>query len=686
MHANFLCFLLAVGFLLASSDLGAQNEYRVHYRIDDGKLSLRLAPENFPTFLGAAAGAKYVDLYAINPANRSGEGPRLINQDELKPLAYEDWMKLEHSLYDTVGIMSVYFNRMNAEFKDLFADTFDGQLRPEQYDTARINLLEYGNRNDFRAAERSGFALTFSIPPNVPVIAGKVYGPGSQDTFYFDLPIASYKPPALPELRVIWKSRNASLSWRTTEYREDYWGWQVDKSVDGGPFVPQFELPLENSFDTIVGAPDTANYLAHRDPRISNDAKTTYRLYGIDYLGKRSLTYREVSGGGISDIQNSPLLIEGIQTDSNYAVLRWEMKAEDAPLVKEYVIIHRDTLAGEYETAMAGISPTARQAAVPMKYRSNYYRVQALSVRGTLLSSFEALVMSYDKDPPAVPRDFTGYIDSLGLVHLSWTTSNEIDLDGYYLFKGFEEKEEKAMITAIPLKGPTHIDTVSMVNPIETIYYQLRSVDTRGNSSNFTPILALKKPDLYPPIQPQFSTVKADGKAISLAWVRSPSDDVVSYSLFRRVVGANDYDPVGEWPATAARSYLDSFVVADVDYEYIIRATDDDGLVSEDSQPVALRLRSYGVRPPIQDFSLSGNPEERTITVSWTYDQAPREFYLYRGKEDQPVSLLKVLSGNDRTFLDPGLRKGTTYKYLMRAVFPDGKVSPFTGEVTLLLD
>jgi len=210
-------------------------------------------------------------------------------------------------------------------------------------------------------------------------------------------------------------------------------------------------------------------------------------------------------------------------------------------------------LAGEYETVLAGISPSAREASVPMKFRSNYYRVQALSI----------LVMSYDKDPPAVPRDFTGYIDTLGLVHLSWTTSNEVDLDGYYLFKGFEEELEKAMITAIPLKGPTHIDTVSMVNPTEIIYYQLRSVDTRGNSSNFTPVLALKKPDVYPPTQPQFD------KAISLAWVRSPSSDVMSYSLFRRIVGEDDFSLVREWPADAPRQYLDSLVQADIDYEYI---------------------------------------------------------------------------------------------------------------------
>lgn len=674
-----ICFLI----LFTSHVQFAQNDLLVHHRLENGVLKIRLAPGSTREFPRPADRSYYVDLYAIDDE----APPTLIYQDELKPLSYDDWTRSAEVLSDSGGIAAIYFESPKAaELRQILEEDLEGRLTPDLFDMVRFNLLEESNRNSFPAAQRSGYAFSFNVPPNTSVIGGKVHTPGLSDTFYFDLPIANYQPVAIPELRVIWKSRNAYLSWRTTEYREAYWGWVIEKSVNGGPFVPQYDVPLENNFDTIVGAPDTANYLTHRDPRIDNDDEITYRLYGIDYLGMKSLVYDEVTGGGISDIQNSPLLIEGIQTDSNHAVLRWEMKEDDAPLVKEYVIIHRDTLAGEYETALAGISPSAREAAVPMKFRSNYYRVQALSVRGTLLSSFEAMVMSYDKDPPAMPRDFTGYIDTLGLVHLSWTTSNEEDLDGYYLFKGFEKELEKAMITAIPLKGPTHIDTVSMVNPTETIYYQLRSVDTRGNSSNFTPVLALKKPDVYPPTQPQFSTVKADGKAISLQWVRSPSDDVVSYSIFRRVVGDDDFNLIREWPADQPRQYLDSLVEADVDYEYIIKATDDDGLVSVASQPAALRLRSYGVRPPIQNFNLTGDADARTITINWDYNQSPREFYLYRGMGDEPVSLLKVLAGDDRTFLDQSLRKGMTYKYLIRAIFPNGKVSPFTEEVFLKLE
>jgi len=309
-----ICFLI----LLTSHVQFAQNDLLVHHRLENGVLKIRLAPGSTREFPRPADRSYYVDLYAID----NEAPPTLIYQDELKPLAYDDWMRSAEVLSDSGGIAAIHFEAPEAaELRQILEEDLEGRLTPDLYDMVRFNLLEESNRNSFPAAQRSGYAFSFNVPPNTSVIGGKVHTPGLSDTFYFDLPIANYQPVAVPELRVIWKSRNAYLSWRTTEYREDYWGWVIEKSVNGGPFVPQYDVPLENTFDTIVGAPDTANYLTHRDPRIDNDDEITYRLYGIDYLGMKSLVFDEVTGGGISDIQNSPLLIEGIQTDSNYAAM-----------------------------------------------------------------------------------------------------------------------------------------------------------------------------------------------------------------------------------------------------------------------------------------------------------------------------------------------------------------------------
>lgn len=70
------------------------------------------------------------------------------------------------------------------------------------------------------------------------------------------------------------------------------------------------------------------------------------------------------------------------QTDSNYAVIYWDFDQETADLVSEFRIVHTDSTNGKYEIAMEGIPPTARKAVLPMKYRSNYFRVQAVSEQG----------------------------------------------------------------------------------------------------------------------------------------------------------------------------------------------------------------------------------------------------------------------------------------------------------------
>ena len=74
------------------------------------------------------------------------------------------------------------------------------------------------------------------------------------------------------------------------------------------------------------------------------------------------------------------------------------------------------------------------------------------------------------------------------------------------------------------------------------------------------------------------------------------------------------------------------------------------------------------------------------MSINWAYDEQPREFYLYRGVDDTPISLLKTLPGAQRSYIDQGVKRGKTYRYLIRAIFPGGKVSPFTQELSILME
>lgn len=487
-------------------------------------------------------------------------------------------------------------------------------------------------------------------------------------------------------LEAKFKDQQVKLKWLIEDFTDTYFGYQLFRSIDGGDiFEPIFDHALINGLDsTINTTTDNSNILSRIDPFLDqNDLGVTYRLHGADYLGGYSVNYSEKTGAVGSDIETSPIMRQSIQTDSNYAILNWDFEEDFEDNVEEFRIIHRPSIEEEYTIALDGISPDARQVAVPMKFRSNFYRVQAISSQGTELSSFETLVMMYDTDPPAIPKDLAGSIDSNGMVTLSWTGSNEPDLNGYYLFKGFFRDTELAMITPDALKETRYLDTVSMETGNDTVFYQVRSVDLRGNGSNFTPRLALVKPDVFPPSPPQIKRVKNDGKTLTLNWTTSPSPDVVTYRLYRRQINERgEYQLIREWFSDAyPSSFSDSLVLPGQTYGYVLQAVDDAGLLSEFSQPASATVKDFGLRAAIENFTVAAVPDEKAIQLSWEYGEQPREFYLYKGAGEEPVSLLKVINGDVREFKDEAVRKGTVYRYLMRAVFPNGKISPSTKEV-----
>ena len=121
-------------------------------------------------------------------------------------------------------------------------------------------------------------------------------------------------------------------------------------------------------------------------------------------------------------------------------------------------------------------------------------------------------------------------------------------------------------------------------------------------------------------------------------------------------------------------------------YAYTLEVRDDDGLVSERPRPVGVRVKDYGLQPPIDVFTATPRSAEGTVLLSWDYSVTPREYHIYRATEGETVALLKVVDGEAINFLDEGTRKGRNYRYLMKAVFANGKVSPFTDEVGVLLE
>lgn len=665
-------------------------DYHPFHKIDaTGEIRFRLMPANRKAFAFSNRTPQTLEVYAV--AAGIGQPPTtLLRTETLRPLPRKDWEATFPTTYwDTTAFTAIYLDELPRAFVD---ETFlSGEFEEEDVPipALRLGFANFAQNQDFSITEKCGLGLRWVKDTGVVRYGIKVYPTPSGDTLFHEIDVANYTPPPPPELEAKFKDRQVKMQWDFGGMEETYYGYQLFRSLDGGDtFTPIYENALINGLDSTLNTTENnSSVLIRNDVFEDNGATVVYRLHGADYLGGYSERYDEEKGVVGSDIELSPIMGQTIQTDSNYAVLNWTFNDEREQYLQEFRILHRPSTDAEYTLAIEGIDPAERSVAVPMKFRSNFYRVEAVSLQGTKLASFESLVLMYDVDPPAVPKDFVGSIDSNGIVRLSWTGSNEPDLNGYYLFKGFFRDTELAMITPDALKETRYVDTVSMETGNDTVFYQLRSVDLRGNGSNFTPRLALVKPDIFPPSPPQIKRVKNDGKSLTLFWTTSPSPDVVSYRLYRKSLTENGaYELIQEWPTEAyPSSYTDSLLIPGQAYGYALQAVDDAGLLSEYSQPASATLKDFGLRSPIQNLSGTANPEEKNIRISWEYQENPREFYLYKGQDDQPVSLLKIISGNLREYVDEAVRKGSTYRYMLRAIFPNGKVSPFTEEVIISL-
>ncbi len=688
-NKKIIFFVLIVLLVIKSTIAQEAAPFSFYHKIEGDHLLIRWVPNDVENFKQVINNGIKAELLSVD-GNLTAPMFKVVRSDHKTALPYLDWNnQLLQTNEDSVALTCVHFDAVSTDFRN---STF---IPLEYYKTTdsawlyRHYFSNYVLGYDWRLIDRSAMGGRYPIDKNVDQYALKLYPTATGDTVFYNINIRSYSPPTVPPVTGAFKGYYAELKWRTFEYKNDFFGFYLDLSVDQGEtWKPIFDLPLMNGNDTVPEVDEVLKYSYKRATLPDDTTNVIFRLQGADYLGGRSENISYIERKGNEDIQYSPILTNTIQTDSNYAVIQWEYDKVEAALLQEFRIVVSDTTGKAPELVLESIPPTAREAAVFMKYEANFFRVQAVSKFGTILTSFESLVMRYDADPPAVPENFQGYIDSSGLAHLSWITSDEPDLAGYYLFKGYIKDQELAMITPEPLSGPTHIDSVDMVVGNEWIYYQLRSVDDRGNSSAFTPILSLKKPDVYPPAAPVITQIKASDKSILIRWTTSPSDDVENYRLYRKIRGEQqEWQIIHEFHKNDfIDSYLDTLVTFDRIYQYTLQVTDDDGLNSRFAQMASTQLEDYAIRGAFLDFYAEASFENKSIQLNWDFDEDAREFYLYKGQGNTPLSLFKVLSGKINSITDEKLKNGETYTYVIRAYFANGNASPFSKQLYITME
>jgi hypothetical protein len=449
-----------------------------------------------------------------------------------------------------------------------------------------------------------------------------------------------------------------------------YGSYYVERAID----KIHFERITNKPYTSMNQENENNNRIFYVDS-IANNQQYSYRIQGISAFGELGPYSEVVSGKGKSILKFVPHLTIKDFKDDKTVTLTWEFDTAGDTEISGFELNRSDTDDDKYTTVVKKIAPKSRTVTYNKLASTNYFTITAIGKQGSNRTSFPMLVQPVDSIPPAKPVNLKGVIDSLGVVKITWDTNKEKDLMGYRIYKANNPNEEFSQLTVSPSELNKYQDSVIVKSLNSKVYYKIIAVDTHYNMSPFSEVLIVKKPDVIPPTSPVFTNYEIKDGIVSLEWINSQSEDVATHYLYRREDNNNRLIAVFDKKDTIEH-YEDNNSVEGSTYHYAIFAKDESNLTSNPSPEVAVFVPKSSVMPSVKGFYAQLNTTTNSIDLSWDYTATGVEsFEIYKATADDPMQLMQMVTAQTKKLSDPSITINTTYKYAIRALFTDGRIS-----------
>jgi hypothetical protein len=184
----------------------------------------------------------------------------------------------------------------------------------------------------------------------------------------------------------------------------------------------------------------------------------------------------------------------------------------------------------------------------------------------------------------------------------------------------------------------------------------------------------VKRPDTIPPSAPIIKQGVCHSNEVVIRFILSHSDDVAFHSIMKKRDIDSAYQAISVIPGDSTEWFRDTSVVSGEIYFYKIVAVDSSGNKSA-SDPITVKNET-GYTRKITDLKYSVDRKLKSIHLNWQYGGFNIEkFILYRGKENEEISILKTIEGNTFNYKDLNAQIGNTYLYRIKAVMYSGAES-----------
>lgn len=657
-----------------NSEIEKKNEIQVIARIQKDRILLRWAVNTPLAWKKLNTYGYLIERFTVTRDNKTLPKPeRVVLAEAFKPEPVEAWEKLIDQ-NDNAAILAQAIYGEN--FSVTGADNLESIVNLSEEAEQRFTFALFTADKDFEVAKKAGLGFedknvkenekyAYRISSNVPekemsIVYGGVF-----------VSLKEYEPLPKPmDLSAHFTDNSTMLSWNFKILAHIYGSYYVERSTDKINYKrisdkPYTSLSQENANNNRIFYVDS----------IANNTAYNYRIQGISPFGELGPYSDVVSGKGKALLKYVPHLTVKDFKDDSTVTLTWEFEEEGNNEISGFELNRSDYDDDKYTKVIKNIPAKDRSVTYNKLLATNYFTITAVGKNGNSRTSFPMLVQPVDSIPPAKPIGLKATIDSLGVVKLSWTPNKEKDLLGYRIYKGNTAEEEFSQLTVSPHEENTFQDKVVLKSLNSKVYYRIIAVDYRYNMSVFSETLIVKKPDIIPPASPVFTKYEIKDGAVFLEWANSQSEDVKSHQLYRKENEQEKWDLI--WNGVdKSESYQDKKAKEGATYRYAIFAKDESGLISKPSPEVALFVPNYTVKPAVKGFYGQANVNTKSIDLSWNYDETGIEsFEIYKATNEEPIQLIQILKPETRKLSDPTLTINTTYKYGIRALFKDGRIS-----------
>jgi hypothetical protein len=623
---------------------------------------LRWSPSSFAVWQVANKYGYKVDrmLLSNNGKVVSNNNLKMLHDGVIKPLAEAEWLPTikQDSTYAAIALQALWGEtfELTSTFKTSMMQAYN-KVRENE---SRFGFAMYCADRSRPVAKALG---VFLVDRHVRINEKYIY------RVYINAPISEavdtayvvVDPSAPSDLVIPLKPIGAQmgnsilLSWESVG--TDYVGYHVERSTDGKSFqrlTKDLVIPFSNRGKMVGFKTDSLN---------SMKGQYTYRIMGITPFGIAG-PYSDTILVNAAKVILSPTNLDVAVTSQNQILLRWTFDGEKKGLAY-FDILRSTSAAGEYKVVGIKVDAKEKQWLDTNPLSNGYYKVVAVSKLGAKGESLEVFAQLTDNTPPLPPVGATGGIDTAGVVTLKWNANIEADLMGYKVFRANSLNGEYVQISKSIISSNYFSDTIVLQTLTKNVFYKFAAVDKRYNSSEFSAVCVLKRPDIVAPAPPVLTAVSNMGTHTSLNWKSSPSCDVESVHIYRCLVGQGDFTLI-QTVGRAITEYADTALLQNgATYVYRLCAVDSSENRSTYSNEYSISYKASKVKS--KPIALKGCIIEQggkpAVSLTWN-STLKGNIRLYRKANNGSMLLYKMIC-NEGLYTDIGVQEGVLYEYLI---------------------